>query len=350
MTIFDPKRITRPEVNAVLDRIERVRAESRDLFLADPANREIDLGQLWAKVQDGNQRWFRGENVTGLLTFEEQEYLARLHRFAVEYRADHLEDFNPIPEDVEIRPIDAGGVPAELQIASHSHTNRTILYFHGGGYIMGSPHFMRSLSVKLAEATGSRTLSVDYRLAPEHPFPAGIEDCIAAYRWLLESGIESRDIVVAGDSAGGYFTLQTLIRARDQGLDPPAGAVCICPATNLAFTGGSQITNAPIDPVLADIGIFWWNEAYLAGVDPLEAAVSPLFADLSDLPPILIQVSTTEMLLDDARMFHEKATDVGVDVTLQTWEDTVHVFQAFALPEAAEAIDRIGNFTAKFWS
>jgi len=346
--ILDLTRITRPEVIAVLERIDKLRDESREIFLFDPRNQTFNLESLWKKVMDANTRWFRGEKVAGLITPEEQRYLAGLHRFAVEYRADHLSDLNPIPGDVTIRAVDAGGVPAEWQIPPGAHESRTILYFHGGGYIMGSPHFTRSLSVKLAAATGMRALSVDYRLAPEHPFPAGVDDCVAAYRWLLESGVDSRYIVVAGDSAGGYLTVQTLLRARAHDLDLPACAICLSPATDLALTGPSYLSNAPTDPVLADLGIFWWVEAHLAGADPYDPAVSPLFADLAGLPPILIQVSTTEMLLDDARMFHKKAADMGVDVSLQTWEDTVHVFQAFDLPEAAEAIDRIREFTARF--
>jgi acetyl esterase/lipase len=344
MTFFDPNRVTRPEVNAVLERIEKVRAESRDLFLANPANQDIDLDPLWTKVMDGNERWFRGEKVAGLLTFDEKLYLARLHRFVVEYRADHLEDLNPIPEDVEIQRIDAGGVPAELQIAPASHTNRTILYFHGGGYIMGSPHFMRSLTVKMGAVTGMRVLSLDYRLAPEHSYPAAVNDCVAAYRWLLEMGIDSLDIIVAGDSAGGYLTLQTLLRARDQGLASPAGAVCISPGTDLALTGATYRSHAPTDPVLADIGLFWWVETHLSGADPYDPEVSPLFADLHDLPQILIQASASEMMLDDTTAFADRARDAGVDVTVQTWEDTMHVFHSFDLPEAAEALESIGEF------
>jgi acetyl esterase/lipase len=341
-------RITRPDVIGVLDRVAALRDESRDAFLADPRNHNFDLDSLWKKVMDGNAGWRRGENVAGLLTPDEQKYLAGLHRFAVEYRADHLADLNPIPDDVTIRPVDAGGVPAEWQIPAGADESRTILYFHGGGYIMGSPHFMRSLTVKLGFFTGRRVLSVDYRLAPEHPYPAGVDDCVATYRWLLESGVDPRDIVIAGDSAGGYFTLQTLIRARRQDLELPACAICLSPATDLALTGPSYITNAPTDPVLADLGVYWWVEAHLAGADPYDQDVSPLYADLHGLPPILIHASTTEMLLDDARMFRRNATDMGVDVTVQTWEDTVHVFHQFDLPEAVDAVQRIGEFIARF--
>ena len=258
MAVLDMDKITRPEIIGLLDRIAALRDESRDEFLSDPENQSIDLWQLWARVMEGNARWYRGEDVDGLLTFEEQVFLARLHRFAVEYRADHLDDLNPIPNDVTVEPVDADGVPAEWQIPSGTHQGRTILYFHGGGYIMGSPHFTRSLTVKLGSATRSRVLSVDYRLAPEHPFPAGLDDCLTTYRWLLASGVDPRDLIVAGDSAGGYFTLQTMIRARDEGLPLPACAVCLAPGTDLALTGPTNLTNAHTDPVLADLGIFWW--------------------------------------------------------------------------------------------
>ena len=348
MTFFDPGKITRPEVEAVLDRIERVRVASRSVFLSDPANLEIDLEKLWAKVMDGNERWFRGEDVSGWLTYDERLFLARLHRFVVDYRADHLEDMNQIPGMVEIQPVDAGGVPGEFQSTPESHPTRTVLYFHGGGYIMGSPHFMRSVTVKIGAATGMRVLSLDYRLAPEHPYPAAVNDGVAAYRWLLENGFDSSEIIVAGDSAGGYLTLQTLLRARDQGLSTPAGAVCISPGTDLALSGDSYQSNAATDPVLADIGLFWWVETHLSGADPYDPQVSPLYADLHGLPPILIQASSSEMMIDDTTEFADRARAAGVDVTIQTWEDTMHVFHCFDLPEAKDAYARIGEFADRF--
>jgi len=348
MAILDSSRIGRPEIREILELLERLRDEARDEFLQVPQNREIDLGALWARLMDANQRWFRGENVTGFVSAEEQLFLARLHRFSVDYRADWMQTATPIRDGVHIEPADTGGVSCEWQTVPEADESRVLLYFHGGGYIMGSPNFMRLLTVRLGRVMGARVLSADYRLAPENPYPMGLEDCCAAYRWLLDQGFDPRRIIIAGDSAGGYFTLMTLLRIRDEGLAPPACAVCLSPATDLALTGPTYITNGPSDPVLADLGFFWWLEAHLAGADPYDAAVSPLYADLRNLPPILIQASTSEMLLDDARVFYEKAREAGVDVTLQTWDDTIHVFHQFDLPEAVDAVERIGEFTARF--
>jgi acetyl esterase/lipase len=344
MAILDPSRIGRPEIREILELLDRLRNEARDEFLRVPQNREIDLGALWARVMEANRRWFDGEDMSGCISAEEQRFLARLHRFSVDYRADWMQANHPMGDGVHLEPADAGGVPGEWQTVPETDESRVLLYFHGGGYIMGSPNFTRLLTVQLGRVTGSRVLSIDYRLAPEHPYPMGLDDCCAAYRWLLEEGFDSRKIVVAGDSAGGYFTLMTLLRIRDEGLAPPACAVGLCPATDLALTGPTYITNGPTDPVLADLGIFWWLEAHLAGADPHDPAVSPLYADLANLPPILIQASASEMLLDDARFFHEKARKAGADVTLQTWEDTIHVFHQYELPESQEAFSEIKNF------
>ncbi len=344
MTILDEARIGRPEIREVLELLDRLRNEARDEFLRVLQNREIDLGALWARVMEANQRWFHGENVTGLISTEEQIFLARLHRFSVDYRADWMQAHQQPEDDFHIEPTNAGGVPGEWQSVPENDQSRVLLYFHGGGYIMGSPNFTRILTVALGRVIGARVLSVDYRLAPEHPYPMGLEDCCAAYRWLLEQGIDSRRIVIGGDSAGGYFTLMTLLRIRDEGLAPPACAVCLCPGTDLALTGPTLISNGPSDPVLADLGIFWWLEAYLAGADPYDPSVSPLYADLRKLPPILIQASTSEMLLDDARVFYEKAREAGTKVTLQTWDDTLHVFHQYQLPESEEAFSKIQNF------
>ena len=343
MTILENAKIVRPEVLEILDLIQRLREQSAAVFLGAPENQVLDFGALWSKIMEGNARWFAGENVSGLLTRPEQLFIARQHRFAVEYRAAALQSSHPTP-DVHVGSADADGTAAEWQVVPEARPDRVVLYFHGGGYIMGSPSFMRILSVKIGRATRSRVLSVDYRLAPEHPFPAGQEDCVRSYRWLLASGLDPRRIVIAGDSAGGYYTLTTLLRIRDEGLPLPAGGLCLAPGTDLALAGRSYVTNGATDPVLADLGVFWWVEAYLAGADPRDPTVSPLYADLHGLPPLLIQVSASEMLLDDALMFAERAGEAGVDVALQIWDDTLHVFQQFDLPESAEALAGIGEF------
>ena len=215
---------------------------------------------------------------------------------------------------------------------------------------VSSPNFTRLISVRLGKATNMRVLSIDYRLAPEHPYPQGLEDCIASYKWLLSIGIKPKNIIISGDSAGGYFTLMTLINLRNKGIPLPAGAICFSPATDLAMTGESTVKNGPTDPILADLGVYWWVECYLAGADPFSPEVSPIYADLTNLPPLLIQATSSEMLYDEAKEFVELAKKAGVDATLQTWEESLHEFQINDLPESEEAFTKVKQFVDKLFT
>ena len=172
-----------------------------------------------------------------------------------------------------------------------------------------------------------------------------MEDCVSVYKWLLSSGIESKNIIISGDSAGGYYTLLTLLKLRDNGITLPAGAVCLSPSTDMAQTGQSVIRNCYTDVILGDLGYIWWIHSHLAGENPYNPSVSPLYANLKGLPPILIQASTSEMLFDDSRRFFERAKEAGVDITMQTWDNTLHVFQNTPeLPESNEAMEKIKKF------
>jgi acetyl esterase/lipase len=227
-----------------------------------------------------------------------------------------------------------------------------LLYFHGGAYHIGSPATIRHLVGLLSAATKARALSVDYRLAPEHPFPAAVEDAMAAYRWLLASGIDPALIAVAGDSSGAGLALGTLVALRDAGEPMPAAAVLLSPVTDLALTGESLHTRAAADVMLKPEGILEAAGLYLAGADPRHPHASPLYADLRDLPPLLIHVGDAEMLLDDSTRLAAKATDAAVEVSLEIWDEMPHVFQAFAglLPEADRAIDHIGSWLNQRYS
>ena len=349
MPILDNSKITRPEIIKVLELQDEDLAKAGSIFFKKEENRQIDFDALWNKVMEANIHWFKGEDVRGLLTMDEMIFLAKLHRNAVEVRSNEMQKRSSFMKGVKIESVDLEGVPAEWEITPGSRENKVILYFHGGGYIMGSPNSTRTISVKLGIATKARILNVDYRLAPEHPYPHAIEDCVSSYKWLLSNGFDPKDIIIAGDSAGGYFTLITLIKLRNEGISLPAGAVLFSPAADIAITGDSAITNGPTDPILADLGIFWWNECYLAGADPFSPEVSPLYADLTGLPPLLIQVSTSEMLYDDARRFVESAKKAGVDATLQSWDDSIHEFQIYDLPESTEAFLKTSEFTQKIF-
>ncbi|MHA2224340.1 MAG: alpha/beta hydrolase [Candidatus Hodarchaeales archaeon] len=294
---------------------------------------------------NGNVRSLQGENMEGYLSKDEQLFLAKFHRFIVEFMASYQQKhISTIPENVKIEQLDADGVPVEWLIVPEAREDKLMLYLHGGGYILGSPNYRRLLTLSLGKATNLKVLNVDYRLAPEHPYPAGLEDCVTAYNWLLSQGFKSKNIVIVGDSAGGYFTIITLVRLRDREISLPAGAVCLSPATSLENTSESYSKNAPSDPVLADLGVFWWPEAYLDGKNPRDPLISPCYADLTGLPPILVQVSSSEMLYDDSTQFAGIAKKAGLDVTLQVWNNTLHVFHAFGLPESQEAIAKIKLF------
>lgn len=255
----------------------------------------------------------------------------------------------PMPPGASHRELDAGGVPAEWVRGASSGDARAILYLHGGGYVVGSPRTHRALAARIAEASGARALVIDYRLAPEHAHPAAVEDATAAYRWLLEEGADPARTIVAGDSAGGGLTIAALVALRDAGTPLPAAAVCLSPWVDLECVGASMTARAEQDAMVQKQGLLDLARAYLGGLDPRTPLAAPLHADLAGLPPLLVQVGTAEVLLDDATRLAERAAAAGVDVTLEPWEEMIHVWHIFGgmLPEADEAIARIGEFARK---
>jgi monoterpene epsilon-lactone hydrolase len=252
----------------------------------------------------------------------------------------------PVAEDVSIEAVEVGGIPAEWISAPGAAQDRILFYLHGGGYCMGSLDTHREMVSRIARAAEAQALSVDYRLAPENPHPAALEDSLAAYRALLADGANSANIVIGGDSAAGGLTLTTLLALRDAGDPLPAAAVCLSPWTDLEGTGESMKTKADVDPMIKPDDEKKTAKYYAGDADLREPLISPLYADLNGLPPMLIQVGTSEVLLDDSTRFAEKARAAGVDVELEAWEEMIHVFQfmAFMLPEGQQAIDRIGKF------
>jgi epsilon-lactone hydrolase len=250
----------------------------------------------------------------------------------------------PTPDDVAWEAVDAGGVPGEWVIPDGCEPGRAVLYFHGGGYGSGSAERFRSLSSHLARATRARVLAVDYRLAPEHPFPAALDDAAAALRFVRSSGHAPDQVALIGDSSGGGLVLGALVALRDAGEPMPATAVCLCPWTDLTLSGDSVATNADLDPMVSASTLGLMADAYLGDRDRRTPTASPLFADLAGLPPLLLQVAAGELLVDDARRLAQRATDAGVEVTLEVWDDVFHVWHSFAdlLPEARDAIAGVG--------
>ncbi len=220
-----------------------------------------------------------------------------------------------------------------------------LLYFHGGGFVFGSLRTHGNLIGGLARAARARTFALEYRLGPEHPTPAALEDALSAYRYLLSEGIPASRIVVAGESAGGTLVLNTLLTLRDRGEPLPAAAVAICPWVDLACSGASFQTNARYDFV-GEVHCRLAAAAYLAGVDPRKPTISPLFADLAGLPPLLVQAGAAETLLDQIRAFAERATAAGVDLQFSVYDDMVHAWHLLraTTPEGQRGIDEVGAY------
>jgi len=264
---------------------------------------------------------------------------------AMRAAAEGMGQMLPVDPEAQFTPLRIGRIPAEWASAPGSDDRRVVLYLHGGGYVSGSIASYRSLSARIARAAASRVLTIDYRLAPEHPFPAAVDDAVAAYRWLLDNDVNPACIALAGDSAGGGLTAATLVAIRDAGLPRPAAGVLMSPLVDLEGTGESMVTKAAEDPIVqkANVAIV---RLYLNGADPRTPLAAPLYANLDGLPPLLIQVGTAECLLDDSTRFAERARAAGVDVTLEQWDKMIHVWQLFAplLDEGQQAIDAVGTF------
>jgi acetyl esterase/lipase len=224
-----------------------------------------------------------------------------------------------------------------------------IYYLHGGGYTMGSISTHRELISRLSRAARARAFAIDYRLAPEDPFPAAVEDSTSAYRWLISSGVDPARLAIAGDSAGGGLTLATLVALRDKGDPLPAAAVCLSPWVDLEGLGESMTARDEVDPMVHRDSLLVAAKAYLGHADPHTPLAAPLYADLRGLPPLLIQVGTAETLFDDATRLAERARAAGVEVVVEPWDEMFHVWQfcASLLPEGQQAIDRIGEFVRK---
>ncbi len=252
------------------------------------------------------------------------------------------------PEDVESEPLTVAGRPAAWVSAPGARPDSAILYLHGGGYVLGSIDTHRELVSRLSRASGARGLLLDYRLAPEHPFPAAVDDATAAYRFLLSSGIDPRRIAIAGDSAGGGLTLATLLALRDAGDPLPAAGVCMSAWTDLEGLGASAQPGAIDDPLLQLAGLREMASRYAAQAlrNPL---ASPVHGSYRGLPPLLLQVGTREILLDDSTRVADRARAAGVEVTLEKWDGLIHVWQLFGseIPESQQAVQAIGDFLRK---
>jgi len=252
-----------------------------------------------------------------------------------------------VEPDVFTVEVDAGGVPAEWVSIGDQAADRIVLYFHGGAYVMGYRNPHRAIAGRIARAAKARVLLPEYRLAPEHPFPAAVDDAVACWRWLTSEGYSARQMAIAGDSAGGGLALATLLALKAAGSPLPACAVGLSPWTDLEGTGPTAQPGAVNDPMLTPDGLKSSGLQYAAN-DLQNPLAAPLHGDLEGLPPLLLQVGTREILLSDSTRFAEKAGAAGVEVTLEVEEGLIHVWQMLpGVPEAESAIDRIGAFIAR---
>ncbi len=251
-----------------------------------------------------------------------------------------------MPWGVEREEVKIGHISAEWLIPKKADHNKVMLYLHGGGYAVGSKQTHRSLASQISKQAGYCGLLVEYRLAPEDPHPAALEDALAAYEWLLETGHAPEDIVIVGDSAGGGLAMATMLSLRDKGIPQPACSVLISPWVDLTISRESVYKYVDRSPMIFLKEMKAWARNY-AGIYPEDHPyVSPLFAELHDLPPLLIQVSDTEVLVDEGTELAEKARKAGVEVTFQKYQGLIHVWQIYwrYLPQARDAINKIVAF------
>jgi epsilon-lactone hydrolase len=264
-----------------------------------------------------------------------------------EYEEDDAEKFS-VPLDVKRTPTSVGGVQGEWVEVPQSRPDRVLLYLHGGGFALRFPNLHARFAAAIGRSLGARALVVDYRLAPEHPFPAAVDDCLAAYHGLLARGIPATSIVVGGDSAGGNLTLVTLQRAKAAGVQLPSCAFAISPPVDATFSSRSFIENEHSDAVFRLATLLLLRGCYADADRLLDPSMSPLYGDLASMPPLLLQAGTRECLRDDAVRFAERARAAGVDVELELWHGMQHCFQLLPfIPESHRAIASIARFAAR---
>jgi len=252
----------------------------------------------------------------------------------------------PLPADVTVTAAELGGVPTAEITVDGIEARHVVLYFHGGVYVMGDAALAADLASQVGRRTDAKVISVDYRLAPEHPYPAAVDDALAAYEALMDNGNAPSDIVLAGESAGGALAVATLVNARDRGLPLPAAAFVMSPYADLTLAGATMETKSEVDPLMSRKALQPRVTDYTAGQDAALGLISPIFADLSGLPPLIIQAGSHEVLLDDAVRLARQAATADVEVTLDVTPRVPHVFQAYhpILDEAVAALDRAGQF------
>lgn len=256
-----------------------------------------------------------------------------------------------VSKNITVEKINMEGIQAEwlIPFSSSTRSEKVILYLHGGGYVTGSIEDHRMMCGLLANATGTKVLIPEYRLAPEHPFPAALDDALKVYQWLLDQGYSSANMIIAGDSAGGGLSIATVLALKEKSGSLPAAVVCLSPWADLALTGQSHTTKAKAEAILNKDVLHEWALCYTDESNLTNPLVSPIHGDFHGFPPLLIQVGSEEILLDDSTLLAEKAKSAGVDVTLKIWDGMWHVWQALGdlIPENKKTFEEIGQFVQR---
>jgi acetyl esterase/lipase len=268
------------------------------------------------------------------------------------YSLNNARRMNSVPKGVEINKFEIAGIPSAWISPSNADQDKVILHLHGGGYVLGGIDSQQMMCILMAQTLKMKVLLPEYRLAPENPFPAAVDDALKVYRWLLAQGYHPGNIIVSGDSAGGGLGLATVLSLRDAGEALPAAVACMSPWADLTFKGGTYITKAKAEAVLREDVLREWASYYIGTEKPDHPLISPVYADFRGFPPLLIQVGSDEILLDDSRMLAEKAKADGVEVTLKIWDDLWHVWQALGklIPESKKAFEEMGQFVREHGS
>ncbi|TFG26238.1 MAG: alpha/beta hydrolase [Promethearchaeota archaeon] len=321
------------------------------------SNIRPDLAKLLAKKDSLSMKALKqftekkrkeGIDVDEAIKENDLNIIIELSRYQSEYSAMNLH--GPLPSDIKYESIDVNGAAAELIINPNVSEHQIFMHLFSGGYVIGTLKTRRRIPVLIGRSSHLRCLNVGYRLAPEHPFPAALEDSIKAYQWILSSGIESKNVIISGASAGGGLAVATVLKLKELKLPLPSAMILISPWADLALRGGTLKKNAKFEPNITIEMLKMLANAYLQGKDPMNSLVSPVYASLEGFPPMLIQVGSYEVLLDDSVRLTESAKAAGVDITLEIYEGMIHMFQNFVdiLPDSRQAIENIAKFIEKY--
>nr|MDO8110519.1 alpha/beta hydrolase [Candidatus Sigynarchaeota archaeon] len=354
MTVVNKSKI-RPDVLAAYDKVGAESAKVTKAYLRKKFYLLPKVMALTKKVGTLNDQVYREkindtERLRKMLFLKEILFMTKFSRGMEEVQADWAQKAYPYSPDLRFEKIQIGNVPAEWQIPKNAHASRVMLFYHSGGFCLGSINTERFVSAEVGKRLGLKVLSVEYRRAPEHPFPAALDDCYAAYRWLLDQGVKAKDIVLVGGSAGGSLVLSAITKMKQDKIPLPAGACCVSPCTDHSLNDTRLFQNGETDLVLGNGFVFSLLLAYVRDHDPRDPLVSPFWGDLAGFPPLLLQVSTTEILYFDNVNFAEKARDAGVPLTFHAFPGMPHGLGMMFMklnpgwPELDEALSELDKF------